>query len=284
MVSQAKVSRISIYKILLATDLSPEAQNALQCAVSLARRYGAKLFLTHVLAPDLSEASMHATRYAISLALQCLARQSLPPHRCKQVVQSTFRVVIGFLQNPIQGFGMSKSKGIGGNDVRCIKLSAVSSADDRGRSAPTTARSSPGVRWTSGASPKGWSSTLHPAGKTDAERLYRELQRQVPRRVSERELVRLAQRCAAAHRAVAAVLQPGASALGAGLQNAGGVCSRSEKLRNHWSGARDLKRRPLAPHPHPRYATSAGRTKTGESLIIPGLKTGGRSTRFALIC
>src|SRR5271157_1397216 len=37
------------------------------------------------------------------------------------------------------------------------------------------------------------------------------------------------------------------------------------------------KRRPLAPHPHPRYATSAGRTKQGESLIISGLKTGGRS-------
>src|SRR5581483_2242096 len=33
---------------------------------------------------------------------------------------------------------------------------------------------------------------------------------------------------------------------------------------------------PAPPHtPHPRYA--AGRTKPGESLIIPGLKTGGRS-------
>ena len=76
-----------------------------------------------------------------------------------------------------------------------------------------------------------------------------------------------------------AALQPGASTLGPGLQNAGGVCRRSEKLRQSWSGARDLKRRPLAPHPHPRYARPVGRTKTGESLIIPGLKMGGRSGR-----
>ena len=52
MTSQAKVSRITINKILLATDFSPEAQNALQCAVSLARRYGSKIFLTHVLATE----------------------------------------------------------------------------------------------------------------------------------------------------------------------------------------------------------------------------------------
>jgi hypothetical protein len=42
-------------------------------------------------------------------------------------------------------------------------------------------------------------------------------------------------------------------------------------------GARGLKRRPLAPDPHPRYAAVAGRTKRGESLIILGLKMGGRS-------
>jgi hypothetical protein len=40
-----------------------------------------------------------------------------------------------------------------------------------------------------------------------------------------------------------------------------------------------LKRRPLAPDPHPRYA--AGRTKTGESLIVAGLKMGGRSDAHA---
>ena len=52
MASQAKLSRIAINKILLATDFSPEAQNALQCAVSLAKRYGSTLFLTHVLATE----------------------------------------------------------------------------------------------------------------------------------------------------------------------------------------------------------------------------------------
>ena len=51
------------------------------------------------------------------------------------------------------------------------------------------------------------------------------------------------------------------------------------RLRHGWCGARGLKRRPLAPHPHPRYGQRhVGRTKTGESLIIPGLKMGGRSS------
>jgi hypothetical protein len=37
-----------------------------------------------------------------------------------------------------------------------------------------------------------------------------------------------------------------------------------------------LKRRPLAPHPHPRCRERhRGRTETGESLIIRGLKVGG---------
>src|SRR5271166_1308127 len=52
MASHAKLSRITINKLLLATDFSPEAQNALQCAVSVARRYGSTVFLTHVLATE----------------------------------------------------------------------------------------------------------------------------------------------------------------------------------------------------------------------------------------
>jgi len=44
-------------------------------------------------------------------------------------------------------------------------------------------------------------------------------------------------------------------------------------------------RRPLAPHPHPRYGDRhAGRTETGESLIIPGLKMGGRSSPLPDFC
>lgn len=51
MASQAKISRIAINKILLATDFSPESQNAFYCASSLAKRYGSTLLLTHVLSP-----------------------------------------------------------------------------------------------------------------------------------------------------------------------------------------------------------------------------------------
>jgi len=54
MASQPKLSRITIKRILLATDFSSEAQNALQCAVSVAKRYGSTIFLTHVLATEAS--------------------------------------------------------------------------------------------------------------------------------------------------------------------------------------------------------------------------------------
>ena len=54
MASQVELSRMTINNILLATDFSAEAQNALQCAVSLARRYGSTVFLTHVLATEVS--------------------------------------------------------------------------------------------------------------------------------------------------------------------------------------------------------------------------------------
>ena len=49
MTSQVKLSRIAISKILLATDFSAESQNALQCAISLAKRYESKLFLAHAI-------------------------------------------------------------------------------------------------------------------------------------------------------------------------------------------------------------------------------------------
>ena len=77
MASQAKVSRITINKILLATDFSHEAQNALQCAVSLARRYGSTILLTHVLPtggsdvvveawPDLANVMRHNAEQSMS--------------------------------------------------------------------------------------------------------------------------------------------------------------------------------------------------------------------------
>ena len=110
---------------------------------------------------------------------------------------------------------------------------------------------------------------------------YRELQRQVPRRVPERELVLRSGGCAAQDRRVEVGLQPRATTLGVAIPDTHGVRSFvAGRLLQSWTGARDLKRRPLAPDPHPRYA--AGRTKTGESLIIPGLKMGGRSLRGSL--
>jgi nucleotide-binding universal stress UspA family protein len=60
MASQAKLSRTTINKILLATDFSSEAQNALQCAVSLARRYDSTIFVTHVLPTEGSIGAMEA--------------------------------------------------------------------------------------------------------------------------------------------------------------------------------------------------------------------------------
>jgi nucleotide-binding universal stress UspA family protein len=50
--TQVRLSHIAINKILLATDFSAESQNALQCAVSLVKRYQSMLFLTHVLPPE----------------------------------------------------------------------------------------------------------------------------------------------------------------------------------------------------------------------------------------
>jgi nucleotide-binding universal stress UspA family protein len=52
MASPANLSQIAVNNILLATDFSPESQNAFQCAVSIARRYGSSIFLTHVLPPE----------------------------------------------------------------------------------------------------------------------------------------------------------------------------------------------------------------------------------------
>lgn len=60
MASQAKLSHVTINNILLATDFSRESQTALQCAVSLASRYGSKIFLAHVLAPEGSMAAAEA--------------------------------------------------------------------------------------------------------------------------------------------------------------------------------------------------------------------------------
>ena len=47
MATQVQLSRIAISKILVATDFSHESQNALRCALALAKRYQSRLFITH---------------------------------------------------------------------------------------------------------------------------------------------------------------------------------------------------------------------------------------------
>jgi len=52
MASQAKLSCVAINRILLATDFLPESENALACALSVAKRFGSSLLLTHILTAE----------------------------------------------------------------------------------------------------------------------------------------------------------------------------------------------------------------------------------------
>src|SRR5215472_4387594 len=44
--------KVSLTRILVTTDFSPESDRALDYALTLARRYDARIYLAHVLAPD----------------------------------------------------------------------------------------------------------------------------------------------------------------------------------------------------------------------------------------
>src|SRR5690349_1179405 len=49
----SKISkRVSLTRILVTTDYSPESDRALDYALALARRYDARIYLAHVIAPD----------------------------------------------------------------------------------------------------------------------------------------------------------------------------------------------------------------------------------------
>ena len=76
---------------------------------------------------------------------------------------------------------------------------------------------------------------FHRAGKADAERLLRELQRPHARRASQREPVPRPRPCPGKDRELGRRLQPAAAAFGAGLSHAGGLCRQS--LRNMRSAA-----------------------------------------------
>src|SRR5262249_40451503 len=64
---------------------------------------------------------------------------------------------------------------------------------------------------------------LHRTRQADAERLYRKLQRQVPRRVSQRQLLLRSRRCAAKDRDLEDAVQPRTPTSEPGLSNPGGV-------------------------------------------------------------
>lgn len=69
-------ARASLANILVATDFSETSDRALEHALSLARQYNARVFLTHVIpidlmmAPELAEASREKTRRAASEAME----------------------------------------------------------------------------------------------------------------------------------------------------------------------------------------------------------------------
>jgi len=85
MAAPATLSRVAISKILLATDFSPESHNALQCALSLSRRYGSKLFVAHAVQaeavplPDLMQnnAEQNMARLELTEELKSVPHQTI---------------------------------------------------------------------------------------------------------------------------------------------------------------------------------------------------------------
>jgi|SRR5215472_3745651 len=51
-VTQEISKKVALTKILVTTDFSPESERALDYALALARRYDARIYLAHVIAPD----------------------------------------------------------------------------------------------------------------------------------------------------------------------------------------------------------------------------------------
>lgn len=60
------IGKVSLTRILVTTDLTPESDHALDYAISLARRYNSRIYLAHVISPDpffYSEPALAATTY-----------------------------------------------------------------------------------------------------------------------------------------------------------------------------------------------------------------------------
>jgi hypothetical protein len=132
---------------------------------------------------------------------------------------------------------------------------------------------------------------LYPTRTTDGERIRGELQRVLARRVPQRKLVRRSGRGARNHRSLAPGLEPMPTALDARLsypeefaKSAAGDCGKDGGK----AALENASRFPTFPQPRrlrtSTYECYARNPNPGESLIIPGLKTGGRSTSDTTLC
>lgn len=89
MTSSVSLSPVAVARILLATDFSFESENAFYCAVSLAERLGAKLYLSHILPaeatiaggeplPALSDAMRNSAEKSMSQLLGAQELEQVP--------------------------------------------------------------------------------------------------------------------------------------------------------------------------------------------------------------
>src|SRR6266849_4173500 len=127
----------------------------------------------------------------------------------------------------------------------------------------------------SGGGPVGVSASggaaLHRAREADAERVHRKLQREVPGRMLEPELVRGSERRARPDRGLAVGLQSGAATQLAGVSDPGRVRPPSSRAPVAYGSLR------AAARPGPSFV---GARRPPGSYIMTGPKTGGRSYAY----
>ena len=115
----------------------------------------------------------------------------------------------------------------------------------------------------------------HSAGKADAERRGRELQRPATRRVSERALVAHAGRWSREDRSLANGEQPRPSVRQSRVPNTRAICSAQSRCWSMecWCAESDLKRGPCST-PHSRFTHSIGLVQNTELVIMASSPNG----------
>ena len=156
MATQVKLSRIAISKILLATDFSHESQNALKCAISLAKRYESKLFLAHAISgaaslptadvwPALPDVEQRDAEKSMAQLEQSKDLQSLP-HEVVMQTGETWEVLSRLVSDQNIDLIVMGTHGSGGID----KLMLGSTAEKVVRHATCPVLTvGPRVRWLS---------------------------------------------------------------------------------------------------------------------------------------